>query len=60
MDRWWYSDENKSARDKAQKAKESPSKQSECLKTWKFSVWANLDLNVYESVAVTGSCYEVS
>lgn len=60
MDRWWYNDENKSARDKAQKSKQSPDKRSERFKTWKFSVLANLDLNSYENIALTGSCFEVS
>lgn len=59
MERWWYTDDKNNGKDKIQKSRKSPSKRSEGVKKWKFSVFTNLDLNLYEKIAVTGSCDEL-
>lgn len=60
MQRWWYSDEKSDGFDKIHKLKKSPNKKSEGVKKWNFSVMtANLDFNLYEKVAITGSCEEL-
>lgn len=60
MQRWWYSDGKSDGSDKIHKLKKSPSKKSDGIKKWKFSVMtANLDFNLYEKVAITGSCDEL-
>lgn len=59
MQRWWYSEEKNSGTDKIPKFKKSPTKRTENLKTWKFNVIVNLDINSHEKVAMIGSCHEL-
>ena len=61
MQRWWYNSESKNdGFEKIHKLKKSPSKKSDGVRKWKFSVMtANLDFNLYEKIAVTGSCDEL-
>jgi hypothetical protein len=59
MERWWYSDNGSNGKDRIPKSKKSPSKRSDGLKKWKFSVLVNIELNLYEKIAVTGSCDEL-
>ena len=59
MQRWWYSDDKANCKDNIPKSKRSPSKKSELLKNWKFSVLANVDLNLHDRIAVTGDCDEL-
>lgn len=58
MQRWWYSDYVNGG-DKVQKSRKSPTKRSELTKKWKFSVYVNHDLNLYEKIALTGNCDEL-
>lgn len=59
MQRWWYSDDKFNGGDKVQKSRKSPTKKSELTKKWKFSVYVNQELNMYEKIALTGSCDEL-
>lgn len=60
MQRWWYSDGKNDDNDKTYKHKKSSSKRIEGMKKWKFSVIvSSVDLNLYEKVALTGSCDEL-
>lgn len=59
MQRWWYSDGKNDDIDKTYKHKKSSSKRIEGMKKWKFSVLVHVDLNLYENVALTGSCDEL-
>lgn len=59
MQRWWYSDDKFNSGDKVQKSRKSPTKKSELTKKWKFSVFVNQDLNLYEKIALTGNCDEL-
>lgn len=59
MQRWWYSDDKANCKDNIPKSKRSPSKKSELLKNWKFSVLANVDLNLHDRIALTGGCDEL-
>jgi Starch binding domain len=59
MQRWWYTQEKDQNNGKVSKSKKTPSRCSDAIKRWKFTVVVNQDLNIYEKVAVVGSCDEL-